>query len=228
MAAALAAGQRQLVDLAVVLEAFAGGDRADDLDRLAGAPHRLGRSGRRASPPSPAGRWCRRRARTGRPTVPAATAPTSRASPACGRRAARCRWRAGSSTVCAGEVRERCRARRRPRTRAPTPSRRRAARPARTNSIAVGRYGIATTPTRSVTRCTLRASRLIPSSVARMLVSYSSSRRATIRSSLSGIAVIAIVSPDGAGPMRPPWRSRTPSSPARARTTTWTTGCRGR
>ena len=32
-----------------------------------------------------------------------------------------------------------------------------------------------------------------------------------IRSSLSGMAVMAMVSPDGAGPMRVPWRRRTPS-----------------
>ena len=38
--AAFAAGQRQLVDLAVVVEPFAGGDGSDDLDRLAGAAHR--------------------------------------------------------------------------------------------------------------------------------------------------------------------------------------------
>jgi hypothetical protein len=37
MAAPLAAGQRKLVDLAVVVEPFTGGYGADDLDRLAGA-----------------------------------------------------------------------------------------------------------------------------------------------------------------------------------------------
>src|SRR5207244_1053736 len=39
--AAFAARERQLVDLAVVVEPVAGGDGADDLDRFAGAAHRL-------------------------------------------------------------------------------------------------------------------------------------------------------------------------------------------
>ena len=40
-AAALAVGQRELIDLPVVLEPFPGGDRADDVDRLACALHGL-------------------------------------------------------------------------------------------------------------------------------------------------------------------------------------------
>ena len=38
---AFAAGERQVVDLAVVVEPLAGGDGADDLDGLAGAAHGL-------------------------------------------------------------------------------------------------------------------------------------------------------------------------------------------
>ena len=40
-AAAFAVGQRELIDLTVVLEAFPGGDRSDDVDRLARTLHGL-------------------------------------------------------------------------------------------------------------------------------------------------------------------------------------------
>src|ERR1019366_6244428 len=55
------------------------------------------------------------------------------------------------------------------------------------------------------------ASALMPLRLARMLRCHSASRRAMIRSSLSGKAPMALVMPDGAGPIRPYWRSRVPS-----------------
>ena len=72
------------------------------------------------------------------------------------------------------------------------------------------------------------ARRLMPSSVARMLASNSARRRATIRSSFSGIAVMAIERPDGAGPMRVPAAAARCHPPRRARTTTRPTDRRHR
>ena len=198
-AAPLAVGQGQLVDDAVVLEPLAGGDASDDLDGLAGALdglvesdavptfHHLGTAG--ADPEHESStrqrlqreRGHREHGWSARPELHDARREANRAR-------------------LSSQEAERCERVARPELRDPYRVDTELVRlPNELDSVGSVRHR---RNAKAQRHGGCSASCLIPSSVARMLPSNSSKRRAMMRSSLSGMAVMAMVRPDGAGPMR--------------------------